>query len=742
MRRTHDPRLRTAAASWATPSTPAGRGSGSSFPSFFNLRDESEDGQTDVPETVDPLGREDAFRATGFASEQNENEGDLTPETQPVATSSDEPDGVQPEAGVDEEPPLRQASGDVKPDVNIPLSERTRESPVREAGDASVSAENLAGAQSQQSERETPSDPESPRSEQAGALPFGVPELDAESADAKGEASRGSSAYAGQAGASEEELNGVDPSSDEGQRAAASSDTDESFVVSPVEGTAGSNEDPSGEDSATRPVGRELTRDTRHVNQGIFAEDDTSLGALPVPLPQDTDLPNLETDDFVVPGNMTVPLYHEALSKSIETSRRTNGGRLPVIHLRWHSQESFVESAAQILNEEGKPYFYVVAGEYTQTPVRRMGFFQSSSVTSLGPLHWPIPTGENADLRESPFFLPRLDQLIDSSLNITSAVAITRAETDTEAKEHPERRERETLMLRWIPYGLTRIVEPGAQADGLSYGRNKAQVIQSVRDFVTALQRKMPNHPVKTVDGREVVVVVNDRRPELELLLGRAMDFAPSGTPVIVTDSEAFAPEAILPRIRLLSRAGERIHFVVFGVGRYGQLPLNAAFLDRAVLRVPRPADIDAFVQRHSDASAAAPAEETEPKQTAPGGEKKQNSALLSDEAPPASDNFLILNPFTEFLMRFNYTEVDNVAGYAEALTQELRHVPITFFYKNETRRVAVVLLTDFPEAESVFLTSLLKLNVIVQVTIAVAMIIGLLACLCMCRMMFLLKSR
>lgn len=72
-----------------------------------------------------------------------------------------------------------------------------------------------------------------------------------------------------------------------------------------------------------------------------------------------------------------------------------------------------------------------------------------------------------------------------------------------------------------------------------------------------------------------------------------------------------------------------------------------------------------------------------------------------------------------------------------------VRSVGVLFFLnRNETRRVVVVLLTEYPEAESLLFAGLMKLNVIVQSTIAVAMIIGLLACLCMCRMMFLLKSR
>lgn len=61
---------------------------------------------------------------------------------------------------------------------------------------------------------------------------------------------------------------------------------------------------------------------------------------------------------------------------------------------------------------------------------------------------------------------------------------------------------------------------------------------------------------------------------------------------------------------------------------------------------------------------------------------------------------------------------------------------------RNETRRVAIVLLTDFPEAENAFPSGLVKLTMIVQATIAVAMIIAFLTCLCMCRMMYLLKSR
>ncbi|KEP66871.1 UNVERIFIED_CONTAM: hypothetical protein HHA_271270 [Hammondia hammondi] len=697
---------------------PADRKRENSSPSFLRLRNNSENEQADSAQVAGEGSREDPSSINTATEPREDGEGNpLLPGKPHLYTYSEETSDMLPEAGVDGEPdvsgdiPADQQGGEDKQDEGGLSSAKPTVLPVPEA----------AGGKSFSTD----------------ALPSRTEETGLSWPNVGREAIRGSSAYGTQQSPSEEERHGVEPGSNESQGITGSSATGE-FADRPLlGGPERSNETFSVQETETAAEGPDSERDSMLAKRNILAEEDTALGVVPVPFPQDMALPDFETDGFVVPGNITVSLYHKALAESIEASRRANGGRLPVIHVRWHPQESFVESAAQIFNDEGKPYFYVVAGEYTQTPIRRMGFFQTSSVTSVGPLQWPIPKGGNGkDTRVCPFFLPHLDQLIDSSLNITSASASTSAETDANDTENPKR-EMENLLLRWIPYGLTRIVEHGAQADALSNGRNHVHVIRTVREFVTTLQQTMPESPVKTVDGRDVVVVVNDRRPELELLLERAMDFAPSGTPVIVTDTEAFVPESILPRIRSRSRAGERIHFVVFGIGRYGQLPLNAAFLDRAVLRVPRATDIDAFVQRHSDSSP--PEEKNLPKQNGP--DDKEES-FLHDEVSSASDNFLILNPFTEFLMRFNYTEVDNVAGYAEALTRELQHVPITFFYRNETRRVAVVLLTDFPEAESVFLTSLLKLNVIVQVTIAVAMIIGLLACLCMCRMMYLLKSR
>lgn len=241
--------------------------------------------------------------------------------------------------------------------------------------------------------------------------------------------------------------------------------------------------------------------------------------------------------------------------------------------------------------------------------------------------------------------------------------------------------------------------------------------------------------------------------------------------------------------------------YVVFGFGRYGQLPLNTAFLDRSVLRIPKSTDIEAFIQRFADPPAAPPSstststsrpsssssssssvdkvasgdsekreldrtstadagggrnssadgherlqageertkkkkkEETDSNQEDskteenfdeehPGVHPDGNTAgeetasldpsfLESHEkaagAPTETNkkeqkkteknremserdrkleedidhhNFLILNPFNEFLMRFNYTEVDNITSYAEELTKELRHSPLTFQHK------------------------------------------------------------
>lgn len=41
-----------------------------------------------------------------------------------------------------------------------------------------------------------------------------------------------------------------------------------------------------------------------------------------------------------------------------------------------------------------------------------------------------------------------------------------------------------------------------------------------------------------------------------------------------------------------------------------------------------------------------------------------------------------ILNPFDEYVLRFNYTEVADVKDYAEALAAELKTVPLSVTIK------------------------------------------------------------
>ncbi|PFH37289.1 hypothetical protein BESB_037470 [Besnoitia besnoiti] len=732
----------------ANPPLRQARGSRSASLSFLRLREREPDGETEESNLPDAAGASEASAdATASEAEDSAPDGSLLFQTDSEHADAEAASGLMPEADLARELPLASEAAsaqrkeakdgeDAGGGARGPSSQAASDSP----RESESSSDGSGEVEVVPKDRASQSDTAPPEAE----VPQTTRSAESESTLTEGTEMTPAAAQLESSGANGEgaAVDGSLSALSESQGPVASDIAGEASGGPPLQGAAAGQDAPA-ETAEEIPQATEPQTQPPPLGPNLLAEREAAPGEPPVPFPQDVETGNAEASEFAVPGNMTVPLYREELARAVEAAQHSNRGRVPVLQLRWHSQESFVDSAAHLLDETGTPYFFVVAGEYTQTPVRRMGFFQTSSVTSLGPLQWPTPSGEGEDRRKCPFFLPRVNQLLDSSLNITDSSARTAAETDggVEAGGGDTKASRGNLLLRWIPYGLTRVAEPGAEADSCC-PQWRGRFIRTVHEYVAALQETMPERPLKTIDGREVIVVVNDRRPELELLLQRAMDFAPTGTPVIVTDTEAFEPGTILPRIKLKGPKGEKLHFVVFGVGRYGQLSLNAAFLDRAVLRVPRSADINAFVQRHSDGPLPAADAQTAEIRDRPGRPAAPKESTSDGDTSPSRDNFLILNPFNEFLMRFNYTEVDSVAGYAAQLTRELQHTPITFVYQNETRRVAVVLLTDFPEAESVFLGSLLKLNVVVQVTIAVAMIIGLLACLCMCRMMFLLKSR
>ncbi|KAL8273894.1 hypothetical protein Esti_002217 [Eimeria stiedai] len=101
-----------------------------------------------------------------------------------------------------------------------------------------------------------------------------------------------------------------------------------------------------------------------------------------------------------------------------------------------------------------------------------------------------------------------------------------------------------------------------------------------------------------------------------------------------------------------------------------------------------------------------------------------------------------ILNPFEEYVLRFNYTEVSDVRSYAEELASELQGVPLSMTIRGEAHRVAIMILADPPETEAELGPTWGRLDRIIHVAIAVAMIIAMLCCLCMWRLMNLLKQR
>ncbi|KAL8434362.1 hypothetical protein ACSSS7_003222 [Eimeria intestinalis] len=101
-----------------------------------------------------------------------------------------------------------------------------------------------------------------------------------------------------------------------------------------------------------------------------------------------------------------------------------------------------------------------------------------------------------------------------------------------------------------------------------------------------------------------------------------------------------------------------------------------------------------------------------------------------------------ILNPFEEYVLRFSYTEVSDIRSYAEELAFELQGVQLSMSIRGEAHRVAIMILADPPETEAELGPTWARLDRIIHVAIAVAMIIAMLGCLCMWRLMHLLKQR
>ncbi|KAL8425178.1 hypothetical protein Efla_007524 [Eimeria flavescens] len=121
--------------------------------------------------------------------------------------------------------------------------------------------------------------------------------------------------------------------------------------------------------------------------------------------------------------------------------------------------------------------------------------------------------------------------------------------------------------------------------------------------------------------------------------------------------------------------------------------------------------------------------------------EEEEHPYLFRSRTPEEAPVF-ILNPFDEYILRFNYTEVSDVRSYAEALAFELQNVPLAMAIRGETHRVAIMILADPPDTEAELGQVWAKLDRIIHVAIAAAMIVALLCCLCMWRLMHLLKQR
>ncbi|CDI86262.1 hypothetical protein, conserved [Eimeria praecox] len=490
---------------------------------------------------------------------------------------------------------------------------------------------------------------------------------------------------------------------------------------------------------------------------------------------------------------LTPARYSASLQRGIIARLRSNPGVTPIIRARWHTAEQYV-AAASALRDDRAPV-------KTQMPSQ---FFREKGF-ALVPATQESLTDEKGNPLPYPFSLPTPFQLLQSAFGNGYAVkelatdqfhstepslgdpssgrgssALAGAESSSHSPrfEANQTREATSAFLRWIPFGLTRISSAAEVVGELPAHGQAGKVTlfeppESEELFVKALSRALPRRWLKAPDGRRLVIVLNDQITECRSLLHLAVNSLGGGTPVFVENSEGLDPRKLLMRLSDERIDGKRIAFLLFALGESEILPMNAAFLDRAVLRVPKADDIKSFLKRKEEEAAEELVFEKEELEEMrqhmerrkehllelDGGEKaakmdeasitlqqkdSESSGQLGDYIQKSVKQapVLVLNPFNEYLLRFNYTEVSDLTNYAEALATELRNEPLEISIGGESHRVAVMILSEPPETETELGSAWVRLNRLIHVAIAISVIVGLLCCLCMWRLMLLLKQR
>ncbi|CDJ63517.1 hypothetical protein, conserved [Eimeria necatrix] len=490
---------------------------------------------------------------------------------------------------------------------------------------------------------------------------------------------------------------------------------------------------------------------------------------------------------------LTPARYAAALQWDIAHRLRSNPGVTPIIRARWHTAEEYVAAAAALQDDRAPVKSQWHIRLLNETGLALVSATQESLADDQGhrlpyPFALPSPlellqsafgdeyaskelATEQAGMRTKPLEAPEG--------NWPAAAVTDKPSARRSSADFKRTRETSSKLLRWVPFGLARI--PAATigmtnelAMGAPAGDASAAELQDNEQlFVEALSKSLPRRWLEAPDGRRLVIVLNDHIADCRNLLHLAASFSSGGTPVFVKDSEGLDPRKLLARLKGERIAGKKVAFIIFALGETEMLPMNAAFLDRAVLRVPKASDIKAFLARKEEEAAKeweTQKEEqeemryhmekreahlselegfTETKQETVtnlatneqgsewNGQNKNDFSENGQQAP-----VLALDPFDEYVLRFNYTEVSDLNSYAEALALELREEPLETTIRGDSHRVAIMVLAEPPETEAQLGTTWMRLNRLIHMAIAVSVIVGLLCCLCMWRLMLLLKRR
>ncbi|KAL8450658.1 hypothetical protein Emag_003098 [Eimeria magna] len=348
-------------------------------------------------------------------------------------------------------------------------------------------------------------------------------------------------------------------------------------------------------------------------------------------------------------------------------------------------------------------------------------------------------------------------------------------------------------FLRWVPFGLTRKFTAYKQSSVQATGVERqvaAEHPEAQREneqlFVEALSRELPQKWLEAPDGRRVVIVLNDRIAECRNLLNLALKRSAFvvlaiGNSWQVPLSFAFFDRAVLrvPKaddIRSFLKRKEDEAEAVWTEERQELAQVRDHMVRHKQHLLELEGKLQEAPQDQSESSiekqekvvdqdqriAVLPETSGESKQslvaassldTGASGVTASTEATdlgtgsldqLHSHQPKMEENapVFILNPFEEYVLRFSYTEVSDVRSYAEELAFELQGVPLSMSIRGEAHRVAIMILADPPETEAELGPTWARLDRIIHVVIAVAMIIAMLCCLCMWRLMHLLKQR